>query len=147
MRTELDSWHEVVIRDADCLSAVSVRSFVSRIIIDFGIQWVRVRDVDGAAWGLIARNGETMDVAEFLQLVGQAFQYDWAFFFMYLSEPSSSESEDKKIMKGADITVRLVDDTFFFAYTANDEIAMQIVDWYPSATRTLVEFENLKIPY
>jgi hypothetical protein len=147
MRTELDNWHEIVIRDPDNLSAVSVDSFVRRIIDRFGIQWVRVSDIAGAVWGLIERNGDTMPIVEFLHSVDQASQYDWAFFFMYLVEPSSTTREDKQNMKSADITVRLVDDAFFFVYTTNGDMALQVLNWYPSATHTLVEFGNLRIPY
>jgi hypothetical protein len=121
---------------------------VSKIIARFGVHWVQWNDVDGA--GLAKRNNELLPAAEFLDLVIQASQYDWAFFFMFVEKPAHStlfESDDKEKLARADITVRLVDDTFVFVYSRSDEVARQIQSWYPAAAQSQVKLENLKIPY
>ena len=109
MQTSPDTWHEIWFKDPALLSGVSVRSFVGKLIDRFGVRWVRISDVEGAGVSeLVKRMGETVPVRDFLNLVSQPTQYDWAFFFMYMIEPSTNaETEISKNLTTADMTVRL----------------------------------------
>jgi hypothetical protein len=88
------------------------------------ISQVIATDVDGAFRGLKGRSGELLSVCEFMNLVMQADQYDWAFFFMYRSPTTADPVKDEKgAIQSADVTVRLADDTYFFVYTKIDDFA------------------------
>jgi hypothetical protein len=150
MSLEEDKWHQIVISDSNFLSGESVYSFTSRIVMHFGIKWIRINDIEGAVWGLVGRARSLLPATEFMSLVKQAAQYDWAFFFMYLSDPPrrrEDENNDKMDIRRSDLTVRLADDTDIFVYTRSGDIASQIQRWYPSATYRLIQFECLDIPY
>jgi len=150
MLTSPEKMHEIIVRDPDFLSGRSVQLFVTRMINGFGINWIRVDDIKGAVQGLAGRDGELMCATIFLQLVAQASQYDWAFFYMFSGlpeRPTEVELKDTDRLIDADLTVRLVDDTFFYVYSKNGEIAEKILILYPQSEHRRIEIQNLRIPY
>lgn len=87
MSAEAINFHEIIVADPALLSGTSIHSFMNDLIVRFGINWIELDDVEGAMQGLANRNGQVMPVAEFLDRVGQAHQYDWAFFYLFVPRP------------------------------------------------------------
>jgi hypothetical protein len=146
----MDRWHQFVMPDPSNLSGESVHAFLTPIMELVDIDQIIVSDLDGAYEGLKERSGDSLSVAEFMTLVRQAHQYDWAFFFLYArgSLPGRRvANDDKSAMKSSDITVRLADDTYIMVYTKMDAFAPRLRTRYPEAEYEMTEFDDLWIPY
>jgi hypothetical protein len=150
MTSAAESWYQLVISDPALLSGASVRSFVTPIVERLNIQWVLVSDVEGAAPLLKRFSDAPMLASEFIGLVGQATQYDWAFFFLYSNEllvAKAVEENNKSRIISANLTIRLADDTFFCVYTKDNDFASYLRTKYPAAEYKVAIFEGLDIPY
>jgi hypothetical protein len=137
-------------RDPSNLSGESVHAFMTQIVELIDVDQIFVSDLDGAYEGLKERSGDSLSVIEFMTLVRQAHQYDWAFFFLYArgSLPQRCvANDDKAAMDSADITVRLADDTYFIVYTKMDALVPLLRSRYPEAEYKMMEFNDLRIPY
>ena len=146
----MDKWHQFVISDPSCLSGESVHAFMKQIMEYVDIDQIFISDMEGAYQGLKGRSGVPMSATEFMNLVRQAHQYDWAFFFLYSRGSSPGHrvaNDDKSAMASADITVRLADDTYFIVYTRMDEFASRFRTCFPEAKYTMTKFNDLNIPY
>src|SRR5215471_11748373 len=94
-----DTTNLVVIVDESALAGNSVKEFVEKLVSLAQIQWVWVRDVLGNTRGFSSQAVE-LDAEEFLKRVGNAVQYDWAFFFMFASRPGiiPDQTDDKSAL-------------------------------------------------
>lgn len=150
MCAEVVFFTEIIAVDPALLSGVSIHSFMTDLIVRFGINWVELDDVEGAVQGLANRNSQVMPAAESLDRVGQAHQYDWAFFYLFVARPierKAIEPEYKTRLIDADLTVRLVDSAFIFIYSRNDGVPALLMTLYPAAKHRLVEINDLQIAF
>ena len=79
-------WREVVIEDPGCLSGESVSRFMLRVQEALSAKYVAVEDIQGAVQGLRGRDGALLPWSDFVRLVSEAVQYDWAWFFLFRSD-------------------------------------------------------------
>jgi hypothetical protein len=150
LEPNMDRWHQFAMSDPSNLSGESVHAFMKQILEYVDIDHIFVSDLDGAYEGLKGRSGTSLSVVEFMALVRQARQYDWAFFFLYVrrSLPGCHvANDDKSAMESADITVRLADDTYFYVYTKMEEFASLFRISNPEAEHKTLEFSSLEIMY
>jgi hypothetical protein len=143
------SWHEIIVPDPDALSGGSVRRFLDSIVGPANIRWVQIDDLVGAVFGLRDQARTTLPVGRFLDLVADATQYDWAFFFLHEDEPKAwpLDATHRAMIADAKATVRLFDDSDFFIYTRDDALAEHLRRGHSSATYRRCAFEELSIPY
>ena len=150
--TEIASavWHQIVVTDPKGLSGRSVASFVDLIIRKLGATAIVASDLIGACPGLMGYEKKTIGPNDFLRKVADATQYDWAFFFLYSRTPRSEDlmsTDDKAIMLGADATIRLADDHYFYVYSRDEELMSDLRHRYPAAEYKTSVFGELDIPY
>jgi hypothetical protein len=146
----VEKWHQFVVSDPGNLSGESVHAFMKQILEQVDVDQIFVSDVNGACEGLKGCSGMPLSVADFMTLVRQAHQYDWAFFFLYSRGSSHGRrvaEDDKGTIASADMTVRLADDTYFIMYTKMDAFASRLRACHPKAEYKITEFRNLWIPY
>jgi hypothetical protein len=143
------SWHEIIVPDPHALSGASVRRFLDGVVGPADIRWVQADDLVGSFSGLRGQERVTLPVGRFLDLVADATQYDWAFFFLYEDEPTPRppEATHRAMIANAKATVRLFDDSDLFVYTRDDALAEHLRCAYPSATHRRCAFEELSVPY
>ena len=141
-------WHQAVVGDPRQLSGSSTEEFLRGLIETSGSRWICIRDLDGAYSGLRGAEGRSLRASEFLNRVSHAVQYNWAFFFLYRKEPSISVvgSNDRENISRADVTVRLVDDQYFYVYTTDDRVYDYLVESYPDLEHKTADLHNLDIP-
>ena len=150
--TEIASaiWHQIVVTDLEGLSGASVASFVDSIIRRLDATAVVALDLIGACPGLIGHERQVLERDDFLRKVADAIQYDWAFFFLYSITPRSEDlvrADDKTIMLGADATIRLADDHYFYVYSRDEGLMFDLRCRYPTAEHKTSAFGQLDIPY
>jgi hypothetical protein len=143
-------WHQIVVNDPHALSGGSVVSFISPIVRKLGATMIVASDLVGSYQGLKGHEERPMATDDFLQRVGDATQYDWAFFFLYSRRPKTEETEvsdEKTTMLNADATVRLADDQYFYVYSRDESLMSEMQRTYPAAEHKTSMFEELDIPY
>ena len=147
LRTKL--WHQIVVKDAHNLSGASTEAFLADLMREANIGWVCVRGLDGAYSGLRGSEGAALPSLEFLTKVSHAAQYDWAFFYLHRKEPSLSAVtvDDLSNIPAADVTVRLVDDQYFYIYTHEEVVKDHLLTAYPNSEYRHCSFNDLEIPY
>jgi hypothetical protein len=143
------TWHEIIVPDPHALSGASVRRFLDSIVGPANIRWVQIDDLVGAIFGLRDQERTTLPVGRFLDLVADATQYDWAFFFLHGDEPKAwpLDATHGAMIADAKVTLRLFDDSDFFVYTQDDALAEHLRRAHSSATCRRCAFEELAIPY
>lgn len=149
--TEIASavWHQIIVTDPEGLSGASVAKFVGPIIRKLGATAVVALDLIGACPGLMGYEKEALVPDEFLRKVGNATQYDWAFFLLYSRMPTSKDlaDDDKAAMLSAEATIRLADDHYFYVYTRDEKLVSELRREYPAAEYKTSSFGKLDIPY
>jgi hypothetical protein len=143
------TWHEIIVPDPDFLSGASVRRFLDSIVEAANIRWVLTDDLVGAIFGLRGQERIALPVGRFLDLVADAKQYDWAFFFLHGNEPQAwpLDATHGAMIADAKVTLRLFDDSDFFVYTQDDALAEHLQRAHSSATYRRCVFEELSVPY
>ena len=98
MSSTTENWYQFVIADPNLLSGASVQSFLIPIIERLDISWVLTSDVEGAVSVLHLKtlSDRPIPALAFIDLVGQAAQYDWAFFFLYSNGSFLVQTGEKK---------------------------------------------------
>jgi hypothetical protein len=143
------TWHEIIVPDPDAQSGASVRRFLDSIVGPANIRWVQSDDLAGAIVGLRDQERIALPVGRFLDLVADATQYDWAFFFLHEGEPKAwpLDATHLDMIADAKVTLRLFDDSDFFVYTQDDALAEHLQRAHSSATYRRCAFEELSFPY
>jgi hypothetical protein len=144
------AWHQIVVRDPQALSGASVGSFISSIVRKMGATIIVASDLVGAYHGLKGHEQRLLASDDFLTKVKDATQYDWAFFFLYSRTPTAEElqvADDKAAMLIADVTVRLVDDQYFYVYSRDESLMSKMQRMYPGAEHKTSIFGELDVPY
>ena len=144
------NWCQFIIEDEKALSGQSVQDFVTPIIEKLKTKLVVACDLQGAISGLRGCEGVPLSKDDFLQKVVRAIQYDWAFFFLYgqdrMLKPVVCSNVDSAIMD-ADLTIRLVDDTYFYVYGHRKNITENLFEKYEGFKYKICSFDELDIPY
>lgn len=146
-----DCWYQVIIPDPHCLDGQSVGDFMKFIGTRFAITCVLVDDVIGVA-ELQGIDGTMLPWGEFLKQVINAKQYDWAWFFLYCNgEPIDygALSEPLTLIARSDVTVRLVDDSYFYVYTCSKTLSEDLIAEYRDRDCRLItaSLYELEIPF
>lgn len=142
-------WHQLIIPDPQGLSGKSVSTFLTPIIRKVAPKIVVAADLVGACPSLSCFENRPVSAEDFLKKVGDAIQYDWAFFFLFLELPNTlaTFSDHKAALLEAEATIRLADDSYFYIYTRNEELISEVRHKYPAAEYKSSSFEGLEIPY
>jgi len=152
MENSSERWFTVIVRDSHSLSGKSVEKFVGPLLSMLGIKCVFVRDLAGSLGRMADSSGTLIGAADFMSRVGTAGQYDWAFFFLFGEQPScdptSLDARDDTALVGvADLTIRLVDDSFFYVYGRDSNVFRYLCERYPEREGGFSDFESVVIPY
>jgi hypothetical protein len=141
-------WNLSIVSDPGCLSGKSVKAFFEALVNETEFKWVFVKDVIGAFSGL-QKMEQTLKWKEFIKLVEDAVQYDWGFMFLFEKEPllDVSTLSDRELIVRSRATVRLVDDTYFYTYTQDQEISNGLLRRFPGSHFQSEPLTELPIPY
>ena len=120
--------HEIVIEDPLHLSGRSTHDFVESVLALSSLNWVYFRGLDGAFCGLAEPETNILPVRDFLPLLVDATQYDWGYlFFSDLPIRYDPESlTDAELLFRSDLSIFLVDDSYFFVYTDDEDVAIRL---------------------
>jgi hypothetical protein len=142
------NWHQIVIPDPELLPGRSAQRFLADVIERSSTHWVVVDDLDGAILGLREWERVAISSTDFLTLVADATQYDWAFFFFHDEKPKRwpDGSTDRDHIAGARVTVQMVDDSDFFVYTQDEALTTYLMRTYPAARHSACSLHDLLIP-
>lgn len=142
-------WHQLIIPDPKGLSGKSVLTFLTPIVRKIAAKLVVASDLVGACPSLAGFDNRPVSTEDFLIRVGDATQYDWAFFFFFLELPGShvTFSDHRTALLEAEVTVRLADDYYFYVYSQNETLVSELRHQYPAAEYKSSTFEGLDIPY
>jgi len=149
MPATTEMWNRLIVRDPQSLSGLSVFEFVDPIIKKANIASVVASDLEGAYSGLRDLKDVIISSVEFLEKVVQATQYDWAFSFLYRESmrPLLCGSDHRSMIAAADITIRLVDDTYIYVYSRAGLALIDLKGLWPQAEAKSCSSADLDIPY
>ena len=142
------TWYQLSVSDPDGLSGVSVVAFVEPIIRRLGATSVITSDLVGACPELKDYEGRVLTANDFLKKARSATQYDWAFFFLYISTPTPREasvSSARADMLDANLTIRLADDYYFYVYSRDEKLMSDLRRMHADAAYKASKFAELDI--
>ncbi len=144
-------WYQTVVTDPQNLSGHSVSEFLRPLIHRVAATAVIAADLQGAGISeLKATEGRVLSCDDFLPKVERATQYDWAFFFFYTKHPTPQEADVSDLtaaIQKALVTVRLVDDQYFYVYGRDQDFMNDLRLHYPQAEFRASKFSGLDVPY
>ncbi|HLJ88961.1 MAG TPA: hypothetical protein VKZ53_19230 [Candidatus Angelobacter sp.] len=142
-------WYQLIVTDGNGLKGSSVADFVAPLIHRLGASAVGMSDLEGAIPELKDYEDRVISPAAFLTKAASATQFDWAFIFLYVKNPSGelTDVDDKEAMLQADLTIRLADDTYFYVYGRDHNVMNDLRQRYPEAEFKVSKFFGLDIPY
>ena len=141
-------WNQLVVDDPHCLSGPSVATVLTAVIEKCGLTKIVAFDLEGAYTGLRGLEGEVIPSTEFLKRVADATQYDWGWFFLYGKDhtPPSQRLDDWSMITNADITIRLVDDTYIYFYWSDRAACVDVRNLFPASEMKSCSLTDLDMP-
>ena len=153
---EKEEWWQVVIADESALSGESLIRLLQLVSQHVSAQFVVLDDIEGAGEGI---NGLVSDDETLLVLSVQAVidcaravvQFDWGDFFLLGHKEEAVQwlpgaPYDDSVRKAL-VTIRAVDDTYFYIYTRNKDLVDVLVKNYPQAEVWKGPIKGLEFPY
>jgi len=141
-------WLQWEHKDRNHLSGRSVFELLQPLVEAASPGFVEVTDLDGAVFGL--RDAEArLSVSDFMSLVSDADQYDWAFFFFFKEgfEDISEDMSELAVIEKSYFTVRLADSNYFYVYSLDEKLNEYIFSSVGSKECKMLELEDLEIMY
>jgi hypothetical protein len=149
-------WSLMIIDDPALLTGQTIFSILNLLAGHAHFKYVIINDVEGAAQkGLIPslRNlsNQALMLNDFLQVVCEVQQFDWADFFLFRDFPLKWENNGNylypELIGQSDTTVRAVDDQYLYVYTPLQTIVDSVRAKYQVESVTVDLLENLEFPY
>lgn len=148
---ELGVWYQIVASDPNFLSGTSVARFVESMSTEFDIRYGLATDLVGGIQELKEVEGVIVSLDDLLQRIRSADQIDWAFFFLFKEMHAIPARLSKRGIRAeilsAHVTIRLVDDTYFYVYTRDDRLSSYLLRRHHGAAERICSLENLEIPF
>lgn len=148
----MSSGWQVIIRDPAFLSGTSLRQIASVIASCARSKFVAVRDVEGSGKSIpeLAADVGILGLDELLELAVGITQIDWGdFFFCDTSQKAGTISHDDDYVAAipkADVTLRCVDDTFYYVYGTSSRLLAELINVLPSGDTKHGELADLDYP-
>lgn len=148
MPCESEIWYQVSIVDPSCLSGESVKNFVEGAIRKTGSQWAYIGELEGAYFGLRGSERKIISCSVLVGKISDAVQYDWGFIYLYKDKPSGSIvfDNERDNISSAIVSIKLVDDNYFYLYTRNEDIFKYFINSYDNVRYKIANINDLEIP-
>ena len=152
---EKNKWFLITIDDPKFISVASILDVFTNISKIIDLKFVVLERIQGAAnSGLIVtlqhKENILMNLDEALMLVQNVESLEWGDFFLFKTVPINWSNPINElypfIIKQTDLTLRIVDNQYFYIYTTNNCIVTHFEDNYNLESVTLDFLDNLDFP-
>jgi hypothetical protein len=152
---ESEEWWQIVIEDESALSGESLIRLLKLVSPNIEVHFVAVDDIEGGGAGIsrLMNNGAplVLSLQAVLDSAESVVQFDWGDFFLFQNKEQAlqvlpGEPYSDSVCKAL-VTVRAVDDTYFYVYTRSQDLVEAILEKYSEAEVWKSPLKKLEFPY